>query len=160
MADYIKYLREMVGHEPVVLCGASVIVVDENGALLLQKRADNGCWGYAGGAVELYEDVRDAARRELYEETGLRAKEISLLGVYSGEGMAHCYPNGDKASIVDIVFLCTDYEGELIPQPEEVAALRFFPPAALPAPINPTSQRALADYLNRYGRNNRHEADA
>lgn len=160
MADYIKYLRAMVGHEPIVLCGASVIVVDENGALLLQKRTDNGCWCYAGGIVELYEDVRDAARRELYEETGLKAKSLSLFGVYSGEGMAHCYPNGDKASIVDVVFLCTDYEGALKPQPEEVTALGFFPPDALPAPINPTSQKALSDYLNRYGRGNGHEADA
>ena len=74
-------LRQLVGHRPLIYVGASVIVVDKDGALLLQQRRDCLAWGYAGGAVELYEDVQDTARRELFEETGIRAGEMTLLGV-------------------------------------------------------------------------------
>ena len=51
MSDYIMDLRKIVGHRPLLQVGASVIVEDEAGRILLQKRSDNNCWGYAGGSV-------------------------------------------------------------------------------------------------------------
>ena len=77
MSDYILDLRKIVGHRPLLQVGASVIVEDETGRILLQLRHDNHCWGYPGGSVELDEVVEDAARRELLEETGLVAGEMS-----------------------------------------------------------------------------------
>lgn len=59
MSDYITDLRKIVGHRPLLQVGASVIVEDEKGRILLQKRSDNHCWGYAGGSVELDETVED-----------------------------------------------------------------------------------------------------
>ena len=59
MSDYIMDLRKIVGHRPLLQVGASVIVEDEKGRILLQKRSDNHCWGYAGGSVELDETVED-----------------------------------------------------------------------------------------------------
>ena len=53
MSDYIKSMRQKVGHTPILQCGASVIVENEKGEILLQLGADNKCWGYAGGSVEL-----------------------------------------------------------------------------------------------------------
>ena len=106
MGDYIMDMRKRVGHIPLMQCGASVIVENERGEILLQQRSDNGAWGYPGGAVELYERVEDAARRELFEETGLHAGKMELLGVFSGPEMAYTYPNGDQVSNVDIVFVC------------------------------------------------------
>ena len=113
--------------------GASVIVTDERGRVLLQHRADNGLWGYHGGCVELAENTEDAARRELLEETGLTAGKMTLLGVFSGPAMRYTYPNGDRASVVDIVYLCSDFSGEIHPQLEEVTELRWFAPADIPA---------------------------
>ena len=52
MSDYIMGLRKLVGHRPLLQVGVSVIVENERGEVLLQKRADNHCWGYAGGSVE------------------------------------------------------------------------------------------------------------
>ena len=59
MSDYIMDLRKIVGHRPLLQVGASVIVEDEKGRILLQKRSDNHCWGYAGGSVELDETAED-----------------------------------------------------------------------------------------------------
>ena len=82
MSDYIMDLRKIVGHRPLLQVGASVIVVDCHNRILLQLRSDNHCWAYAGGSVELDEVVEDTARRELFEETGIRAEEweFELLG--------------------------------------------------------------------------------
>ena len=80
MSEYILDLRKTVGHRPLLQVGASVIVVDSEGRILLQKRRDNGLWGYAGGSVELDEKVEKAAMRELFEETGLFANELELFG--------------------------------------------------------------------------------
>lgn len=130
---YVSEIRKKIGHDPLLIVGASVIVTDEKGRVLLQHRADNGLWGYHGGCVELAENTEDAARRELLEETGLTAGKMSLFGVFSGPEMRYTYPNGDQASVVDIVYLCSDFSGELRPQPEEVTELRWFAPADIPA---------------------------
>lgn len=137
MSEYILDLRKIVGHRPLLQVGASIIVENEYGEVLLQKRADNHCWGYAGGSVELDEVVEDAARRELFEETGLIAKELTLFGVFSGKDTHYTYPNGDEVSNVDIVYLCKDYTGQLIRQESEVEDLRFFPAHDLPENLSP-----------------------
>lgn len=143
MSGYIAGLRALVGHRPLMLVGASVIVLDQGNRMLLQQRLDNGCWAYAGGSVELYEGVQDAARRELLEETGLCARSLTLYGVFSGPESHYVYPNGDEVSCVDIVYLCRDYEGVLTPQQEEVTALRFFAPDALPEHLSPPVSRVI-----------------
>lgn len=137
MSEYIMELRKVVGHRPLLQVGASVIVENENGEVLLQKRADNHCWGYAGGSVELDEVVEDAARRELFEETGLIARKLTLFGVFSGKETHYVYPNGDEVSNVDIVYLCKEYSGQLKMQESEVEALCFFAADHLPENLSP-----------------------
>lgn len=55
--------------------GAAVLVTDEDGRVLLIRRAPGstrpGLWAIPAGYVDYGEDVRDAARREMQEETGL-----------------------------------------------------------------------------------------
>ena len=137
MSDYIMGLRKIVGHIPLLQLGASVIVEDSDGRILLQKRRDNGCWCTQGGSVELDEVVEDAARRELYEETGLVAGKMELFGVFSGKEMHYVYPNGDEVSNVDIVFLCKDFSGKLKVQESELSELKFFKASELPENISP-----------------------
>lgn len=137
MSDYIMELRKIVGHRSLLQVGASVIVENEKGEILLQKRADNHCWGYAGGSVDLDEVVEEAARRELFEESGLIAQEMELFGVFSGKDTHYVYPNGDEVSNVDIVYICKKYDGTLKCQENEVEELRFFSADALPEPLSP-----------------------
>lgn len=42
---YILELRKQVGHRPLIMTCAGVLLLNEKSELLLQKRADNGLWG-------------------------------------------------------------------------------------------------------------------
>ena len=150
MTDYIKALRKSIGHAPILQCGASVIVVNASGEVLLQKRRDNGCWGFHGGSVELDEVVEDAAKRELYEETGLTANTLELFGVFSGPDLHYIYPNGDEVSNVDIVYLCFDYSGAPKAELSEVSELRFFSINKLPENISPPQRKPLLKFMDLF----------
>ena len=95
--DYIFNLRKYIGHQPILMVGATVFALDPQKRLLLLKRTENLCWGVPGGAVELGERVEDAARRETREKTEMEIGEMSLFGVFSGSEMYYKYPNGDEA---------------------------------------------------------------
>lgn len=146
MSDYIMDLRKIVGHRPLLSPGASVILEDAEGRILLELRHDNRLWGYAGGAVEMDEVVEDAARRELFEETGLVAGKLELYGVFSGPESHFYYPNGDEVSYVEIVYLCRDYSGELRPQLGEVDELRWFAAHELPEDLSPPTARVIRQW--------------
>ena len=147
MSSYIMDLRQIVGHRTLLQVGASVIVEDSLGRVLLQQRADDKLWGYAGGSVELDEVVEDAAKRELFEETGLVAEELELFGIFSGPETHHVYPNGDETSTVDIVYICRRYTGTLGCQDGEALQLRFFSIDEIPKELNPPIIPALRKYL-------------
>ena len=143
MIDYIKSMRNYIGHERLLIVGASVFI-HKNGRLLMQKRKDNGCWADHGGCCELGETVEDTAKRELLEETGLTACFLELLGVFSGKDLFYSYPNGDMVSNVNIAYLCEDFTGELLTATNETSDLQWFSLDELPENISPPVKPALA----------------
>ena len=61
-------------------------VFDRRGRLLLIKRKNPpfaGHYALPGGFVDVGETVEEACRRELWEETGIEAGPLRLIGVYS-----------------------------------------------------------------------------
>lgn len=142
MTDYIKSMRKYIGHKRLLIVGASVFI-HKDGKLLLQKRKDNDCWGYHGGCLELGETGEETARRELFEETGLTAGALEQLGVFSGKELFYTYPNGDMVSIVDVVYLCEDFSGEMKRQTDEMSDLQWFEIDNLPDNISPPTIPAL-----------------
>jgi len=145
---YIQDLRNYVGTSPLIMVGSGVIIYDKQQGILLQLRSDNHLWGIPGGALELGESLEDAARRELYEETGLIAESLSLLHVFSGKELYNKYPNGDEVYNVANLFFCDHYSGELHLDPEETMQVKFFPLDQLPTSdfVNPPD-RCVFDWL-------------
>lgn len=148
MNGYVKTMRSIIGKMPLLICGASVIII-RNGYILLQKRKDNGCWGYHGGCLELGECLEDTAKRELYEETGLKVNSMKLFGVFSGLDLHYIYPNGDEVYNVDTVYICDDFEGELCLDKEEVLELKWFSFDNLPENLSPPVKSIIHEFVKQ-----------
>lgn len=150
--SYIMELRRTVGHRPLIMPCACLIIGDGRGNVLLQHRADDGKWANHGGAIELWETVEEALYREIGEELGVRPVEPRLLKAYSGPEFRHVYPNGDQVMVVDLVHWCHGFDGELRLQPEEVTEVRWFPLDGLPENILAHNLIALKDYGRLIGK--------
>lgn len=65
---------------------ADCVALDSRGRVLLIRRGFppfKGGYALPGGFVEIGETVEDACRRELMEETGIKAGKLTLIGIYS-----------------------------------------------------------------------------
>ena len=94
------------------------------------------------------ETVEEAAKRELFEETGLIANSLELLGVFSGNDMRYTYPNGDKVCIVQINYVCNDFSGVLKAEAEEVSDLKWFDINNIPQNISLPDKKAFCAFLD------------
>lgn len=144
--NYIKEMRKNVGHAPLMVTACGVIVENDRSEILLQKRRDNGRWALIGGAMEIGEKYVEAAKREVYEEAGIKIEELTLFGIYSGEDGIITYPNGDICCAASIVFRTTAYSGEIQSNTEEALEHRFFDKANLPDHINKPDKRCIDDW--------------
>jgi 8-oxo-dGTP pyrophosphatase MutT (NUDIX family) len=134
--DYIQTLRQHLGHAPILMVGAMVLVLDDQDRLLMLMRTDTHTWGLPGGALELGENLEEAARRETREEIGMEIGKISLYGVFSGEELYFKYPNGDEVYNVSIVYITRELHGEMKINPQEHSNYQYFPLDALPENIS------------------------
>lgn len=75
-----------------------------------------GKWNGLGGKLEPGETPEECALRELYEESGLRARRPQLRGVLTFPGFAN------EEDWYAFVFVITDFSGELIDSPEGTLA--------------------------------------
>ncbi|GAA4189366.1 hypothetical protein GCM10022288_17080 [Gryllotalpicola kribbensis] len=64
---------------------AAYCIIVDDGKVLLSHWNEGGSngWTLPGGGLDPYEDPRDAAVREVFEETGYRAELGELLGIDS-----------------------------------------------------------------------------
>jgi 8-oxo-dGTP pyrophosphatase MutT (NUDIX family) len=145
VGDYIRELRAVAGHRPLLVPIAAVLVLDPAGRVLLQRRPE-GRWGVPGGAVEPGESLEDAARRELREETGLEAGTLELADVFSGPEFFHRYPNGDESYFVGATYVARDVRGRPVADGREGVALAPFPLDALPDDLLGIARRILTRY--------------
>lgn len=147
--DYIQHLRSMVGNEKVIMVVSGAFVFDKENRVLMQKRSDNGQWGFPGGFMDLGESVQDTARREVYEETGLKLEELELFGIYSGPQYDKTFSNGDQVSLVLISFVCKRYSGEFVESNEESIQNKFYSLKELPENIFTEHKMLVDDLLSK-----------
>lgn len=115
---------------------AVVACVDGAGRVLIVKQTAGpfkGAWLLPGGNVELNERVVDAARRELFEETGYRAADLRPVALYE----VRSAPVGRFHVLVHL-FRGGDVDGT--PRPEPGSELRW----AAPLEIDPHPNLAVA----------------
>ncbi len=142
------YSKKAADANTRVRVGVGVVVRDQRGWILLEKRSDCGLWGLPGGRIEPGESVVEAAVREVKEETGLAVAISNLLGVYSEPADRIVTFPDNVVHLVDVLLEATIVSGELSCSSES-EELQFFKPSALPSEsdIVPPARVPLQDFL-------------
>lgn len=89
--------------------GADAAIFNEQGEILLMERIDGSGWCLPCGWVEPQERPCDAAVREVWEETGLRAEVRQLVGVFTRMPSIKFGPH----TLIAVVHLCEVVGGRL-----------------------------------------------
>src|SRR3989442_14554637 len=120
--------------------GCSVAAFDDEGRLLLIRRADDGRWALPGGYAEGGSPPSANAIRELREETGFDGEIERLLGVFDNRvyGSRHPY------HFYILLFRARLVGGEATTSAESID-VAFFARAELPADMAET-QRAMIEH--------------
>ncbi len=125
LAESRDYARSYI--TPKVAVGA--VVADDEGRLLLIKRADSGLWLYPTGWADIGYSPAEVVVKEVREETGIDCRVEHPIAIYDGlrGGFSH-------RAMYSLVFLCRAVGGELRALPHECLDVGFFARGELPEP--------------------------
>lgn len=123
---------------PQVTFGVRAMLVVDGKVLLVRHTYLPG-FHLPGGGVDPGESAREAAIRELFEETGIVAERTEFLGLYFNRALA----NRDHVA----VFVVTAHRETHAPtgSGREIAERGFFPLDDLPAATTPATRRRLGE---------------
>ena len=111
--------------------------------LLIRRRNPPLGWAIPGGFVEPDEDLIDAARRELYEETGLQPPELEQLATFG-------HPDRDpRGRTISVVYGARLHHAALPAAGDDAADARWFPLNALPTNLAFDHATILSQVLPR-----------
>ena len=107
------------------LVGVGAIIINQDRVVLVKRGHPplEGEWSIPGGVLEVGETLREAAKREALEETGLVVEPTDLLGVYD-----RVMRDADERTLYHYVlidFLCRQVSGEPVPAGDAVDARWF-----------------------------------
>lgn len=107
--------------------------------LMVQQNYGYRFFGLPGGAVEDGESPAEAAVRELFEETGLRATTVTPHGVHD-----LVYPGSGRHYRAH-AFAADQVTGDLdVQMPDEISSVDWYALEALPSPLTPSAAAVLA----------------
>jgi ADP-ribose pyrophosphatase YjhB (NUDIX family) len=125
----------------------ALALVERDGMLLVERRAEDGTWGLVGGALEEDETIVQALRREVREETALSIRAAELFGIFSDPSRIVGYRDGNVYRVLAIVFRVEVGEGDPVAS-EESYELRFVARAELEAlDLTPAHRPIVERYL-------------
>ena len=128
--QFVLDLRAKVGQEPLPLPSVTAVVLDDNGRVLVVRRADSGRWALVTGCLEPGEQPAAGALREVEEETGVLASAERLVSV-TALPLSAC-ANGDLVHWLDVTFRCQATGGEARVNDDESVDVGWFSLADLP----------------------------
>jgi 8-oxo-dGTP pyrophosphatase MutT (NUDIX family) len=102
-----RFARDLGTPTPKV--GATAVIPDGQGRVLLDRRADDGRWGLPGGWLGPNESPSGGVVREVAEETGLDVEVARLGTVEFRPASLPAAPHGQ----VGLVYVCRILGGEL-----------------------------------------------
>ncbi len=126
---------------PAVTVDVVVVAPGERPRVLLIRRKHPpfaGAWALPGGFIDMGETLDAAARRELYEETGIRAGRLEQLHTFGDPGRD---PRGRTISVVYLTFRKKTGQE---PRPADDAAEVGWHPLHRPPPLAFDHARILA----------------
>jgi 8-oxo-dGTP pyrophosphatase MutT (NUDIX family) len=147
--SYLWRLRQKVGSRLLLMPGAMLFLVREDGAVLFTRRADNGLWCLPSGGSEDGSSFGDTAITELREETGVVVDPADLEAFAClSEADLHTitYPGGDVTHCFALLFLARRWSGEPEPDDVETTEMRWVDPASPPSPLQDPAAHAVDLY--------------
>jgi 8-oxo-dGTP pyrophosphatase MutT (NUDIX family) len=129
ISPYVARLRACVGHDLLILNAAGACIRDEQGRVLILRRAgEDNLWSVPGGGADPGERLDQTVVREVREETGLEVEPVALIGIYSSPEYVFTYPNGDRVQPVIAFYECRVTGGTLRPDMVEIIDARYVGP--------------------------------
>jgi ADP-ribose pyrophosphatase YjhB (NUDIX family) len=131
--SYYGQVRARTGSDiKLIHLGARAIVQDAEKRILLVKRSDDGDWVMPAGGMELGESILDCCKREVKEESGFDVVSAIPIKIESDPKYDFVTSYGDPYQTFRVVFLVTEWTGELVKQTDETVDADFFARDALP----------------------------
>ncbi|MDT0676903.1 NUDIX hydrolase [Autumnicola musiva] len=110
--------------DSVVLCNVN----DLFKVLLIQRKKDpfKGEWALPGGFIEEGEELEEAAKRELKEETGVEVNSLEQINAFGKPG------RDPRGRMISIAFLCRIYCEEDLKPGDDASEAKWFELDKLP----------------------------
>ena len=132
-----------------VVPSANVVVINDDGQILLIRRTDNGNIALPGGGMDLGESITDAAVREVKEETGLDVELTGLVGIYTNPRHVIEYTSdGEVRQEFSIVFTAKPTGGAPTPSSESSEVVWSEPTAVADMRMHPSMRQRIQHYLD------------
>jgi 8-oxo-dGTP diphosphatase len=123
------------------------VFVIKNGKILLGQRknaAGDGDWGLPGGHLEFMEHLTQGAKRELEEETGIKAIKLTFLHMINDPRTE------DNSHYLHIDFIAEEYKGEpQLMEPDKCYEWKWFGFSDLPKNIFLGHQKSIKSFLDK-----------
>jgi len=113
---------------PKIAIGAAV--GNDEGELLLVRRADSGVWLYPTGWADVGYSAAEVVVKEVLEETGIEVEPLRLIAVLDGLRLGFT-----RVPLYSLVFHCRAVGGSLQAHPLECTDVGWFGPDNLPSPM-------------------------